>query len=100
MKLIDADKMKEVFEISGFCGNCKRRGIFGCLEDIRVADVCICIHEAPTIDAVPVVRCKDCAYWQDNNGGYPHIMCRWNTDETPDPDDYCSCGERREEDDH
>ena len=49
---------------------------------------------------VRVVRCKDCIYWQDNNGGYPHIMCRWNTDETPDPDDYCSWGERRDEDDH
>ena len=97
MKLIDADKMKEVFEISGFCGNCKRRGIFGCLEDIRVADVCICIHEAPTIDAVPVVRCKDCKYWEKPYG--------WNgwCDEHGIPaeeDDFCSWAERRDEDDH
>ena len=54
------------------------------------------ILNAPTVDAVPVVRCKDCKYWQDNNGWYPHPECRWGHDETPDPDDYCSFGERRE----
>lgn len=45
-----------------------------------------------------VVRCKDCKYWQDNNGGYPHRDCKWNQDETPDPDDFCSAGERRNDD--
>lgn len=44
-----------------------------------------------------VVRCTDCVYWQDNNDGYPHIGCKWREDETPDPDDFCSAGERREE---
>lgn len=100
MRLIDADSLKKELAISGSCNNCAYSCVFGCLEDIRAADVCICINEAPTIDAVPVVRCKDCIYWQDNNNGYPHIMCRWNTDETPDEDDYCSWGERRYEDDH
>ena len=47
-----------------------------------------------TADVVEVVRCKDCKYWQDNNGGYPHEECRWGKDETPDADDYCSYGER------
>jgi len=42
---------------------------------------------------VPVVRCKDCVYWQDNNGGYPHVGCKWREDETPDSDDFCSAGE-------
>ena len=45
--------------------------------------------------AVPVVRCKDCKYWQDNNDGYPHEECRWGHGETPDADDFCSYGERR-----
>lgn len=43
-----------------------------------------------------VVRCCDCIYWQDNNDGYPHIGCKWREDETPDPDDFCSAGERKE----
>ena len=41
-----------------------------------------------------LVRCRDCVYYQDNNEGYPHIGCKWREDETPDPDDYCSGGER------
>ena len=69
------------------------------------------IEDAPTIDrptrsqfkrmAVQlgyekVVHCKDCKYWQDNNDGYPHEECRWGHGETPDADDFCSYGERKE----
>lgn len=43
-----------------------------------------------------LVKCEDCKYWQDNNGGYPNPDCRWNEQETPDADDFCSFGERRE----
>lgn len=43
-----------------------------------------------------VILCKDCRYWQDNNGGYPHPECRWSNDEMPDADDYCSFAERLE----
>lgn len=43
-----------------------------------------------------VILCKDCRYWQSNNGGYPHPECRWGNDETPDADDYCSFAERLE----
>ena len=41
-----------------------------------------------------IIRCCDCKYWQDNNGGYPHEDCRWGHEETPDPDDFCSFAER------
>ena len=47
-------------------------------------------------DVVPVVRCKDCKYWQDNNDGYPHEECRWWHGETQDANDFCSYGERKE----
>ena len=57
------------------------------------------IDDAPTVDAVEVVRCKDCKYWQDNNDGYPHEECRWGNGETPDANDFCSYGERKEGDD-
>lgn len=42
-----------------------------------------------------VILCRDCRFWQDNNGGYPHPECRWGNDETPDADDYCSFAERK-----
>lgn len=40
-----------------------------------------------------IVRCRNCRYWQDNNGGYPHKDCKWCATETPDANDYCSAGE-------
>lgn len=49
----------------------------------------------PAADVVPVVRCRDCKYWQDNNDGYPHEECRWGHGETPNEDDFCSYGERK-----
>ena len=47
-------------------------------------------------DKPEVVMCVDCRYWQDNNDGYPHPDCKWDHDETPDPDDFCSAGERKD----
>lgn len=56
------------------------------------------ISKIPAADVAPVVRCKDCKYWQDNNDGYPHEECRWGHGETPDANDFCSYGERKEND--
>lgn len=49
---------------------------------------CEQIKSMPTIDAVPVVRCKDCKYW-DYGDCYRLELSR--------PDDFCSYGELREE---
>ena len=85
MRLIDADALDwECIEHK-----------YGARDD-AVVDCEITIDIAPTLDAVPVVRCKDCRYYQDNNGGYPNADCKWCKDETPDANDYCSCGERNE----
>ena len=53
------------------------------------------IDEMPTIDAVPVVRCKDCKFWQQatQNSGY----CSMGFAPTAYADDFCSFGERRED---
>ena len=56
------------------------------------------IDSEPAADVAPVVRCKDCKYWQDNNDGYPHEECRWGHGETPDANDFCSYGERKDGD--
>lgn len=42
------------------------------------------INNAPTVDAVPVVRCKDCYFYQDD------CSCGWNGSTGWAPDDYCS----------
>lgn len=74
---------------------------------------CQDIDEAPTVDAVPVVRCKDCVAFEQK-GKYPAGMPEY-PDEMPygycyhwdyeegmlpnevDGDDFCSYGERKEE---
>lgn len=52
------------------------------------------ISETPTLDTAPVVRCRDCKY--NRHGGrkclHPDSIIR-----TPDDDDFCSYGQRREE---
>ena len=55
------------------------------------------LREAPTVDAVEVVRCKDCKYYWLPQGFCTHdrhehqTAAIWQED-----DDFCSYGERRE----
>ena len=92
MRLIDADALKEmicnnVYPITDTF-NSQDYGMFwtGGIEKA--------IDEAPTIDAEPIVRCKDCKYWDyevDNDVGFCTRTedCDWNAD------DFCSRGERK-----
>lgn len=50
-------------------------------------------------DWVPVVRCKDCKWFVDNNGGEWYgckmfQVVRITPEDAPKPDDFCSYGER------
>ena len=47
------------------------------------------IDNAPTVDAVPVVRCKDCRF--SGSCSIEEFGCT-------EPDDYCSRGKRKEPD--
>ena len=54
------------------------------------------IDKAPTIDAVPVVRCKDCKHYEIHK---PKVLenCERKGYIIPmKPDDFCSYGERKE----
>lgn len=50
------------------------------------------IINAPTIDAVEVVRCKDCIHYESDGGAM--MVCNV-TDMVCDNDDFCSYGEKR-----
>lgn len=60
------------------------------------------VYNAPTIDAVPVVRCKECdsyvevAWRFDNEGKKKECHCCVAHSIPVQPNDYCSYGERRE----
>ena len=62
----------------------------------RIAALDMALSALRPVSREQGILCKDCQYWQGNNGGYPHPECRWGNDETPDEDDYCSFAERLE----
>lgn len=56
------------------------------------------IADTPTVDAVPVVRCKDCKWFADNNDGEWFGCWLFQTiqiipEDAPKPEDFCSYGE-------
>ena len=76
MRLIDGDKLqRQEFD-----------GEEACFDYVDAED----IDNAPTVDAVPVVRCKDCKHY-DIGGSC--IICGFQSRK---PDDFCSYGERKE----
>ena len=58
------------------------------------------IVTAPTIDAVEVVRCKECIHWYDREGVCLKIYSDGNVSADAwherKPDDFCSYGERKD----
>ena len=63
------------------------------------------MEEFPTLDAVPVVRCRDCKWWvKEGNDSFGYAMfcdhdCSLGGQGIKKPDDYCSYGERKEQND-
>ena len=60
-----------------------------------LVDVVEFLNDMPTVDAVPVVRCRDCAVPHNKYTGCPML----NGLVTP-PDFYCPFGERKDGDEH
>lgn len=57
-------------------------------------------RNAPTVDAVPVVRCKDCKWYERKYPWNGHIYECSYLEAPMDDNDYCSLGERRKDDKH
>ena len=84
MRLIDVDEL----------------GVGRCSKDVLPAAYCAgwngllgLIEKAPTVDAVPVVRCEDCKDWGPGTRDVP--IC-WETCEPMPPDGFCSYGKRKD----
>lgn len=85
MRLIDADEAKLTVD-DYVMFRCQLGGL---------VDVVEFLNDMPTVDAVPVVRCKDCAVPHNKYIGCPKL----NGLVTP-PDFYCPFGERKDGDDN
>lgn len=85
MRAIDADALKytQAYEP---CGN----GQYKAVNIVYETD----IEAAPTIDAVPVVRCRDCKHW----GMHKRLNVPWCFEMHIDKseDGYCDSGDRSE----
>lgn len=90
MRLIDADKFVLALMDASLSS----------VDEDTILDLVDSVH---TVDAVPVVRCKDCKWFADNNDGDWFGCWLFQTiqiipEDTPKPDDFCSYGERRDYD--
>ena len=66
-----------------------------CGEHHTAEDVIMMIKTAPTVDAVPVVRCRECKHCDPENYHCDHPMGT-AAPLRRKPDDFCSYGERKE----
>ncbi len=94
MRLIDVDALGEMLEAR--MQKCAEAGKLDVARDYNF--VLSVIDSAPTVDAVEVVRCKDCAKRNTAKcsmryGGSFKVQIRWEAD-----NDFCSWGERKTDD--
>ena len=76
-----------LFSKRGCPGNCQHCGLW-------TEEGCRVILEAQPVDAVEVVRCKDCEYWKEFDG---FKNCRnINGLDAAWADSFCSYGERKQ----
>ena len=106
MRLIDADALKADYGMKDDCADCEKElhgKVRSCEYDhiYSKMDFCGWIDDAPTIDAVQAVRCKDCIYFDKYTDctekyQWDGFCADWarNTYENW----YCSRAERRESD--
>ena len=78
-------------------------GVGRCSKDVLPAAYCAgwngligLIEKAPTIDAVHVVRCRECKWWQEDDD-VGHCDNPDGLDNYAKPEDFCSYGEREED---
>lgn len=95
MRLIDADALKDNMRFKGAMSDDNH------LLYVPRVDVSKSIDNAPTVNAVPVVRCKDCKYGCPALNGFNEAGFRCTNKHTPgyescwwfEPDWYCAGGE-------
>lgn len=99
MRLIDAEALLE--ELNNLEPLCANKFVKQGLDDGLHYYMPKILETQPTIDAVPVVRCKDCKHW----GGvvFGNVCRRWSAPlagmrNDTKPDDFCSYGERKDGD--
>ena len=101
----EVDPRKEYVELDGIRLVCEEGQIVGWY---RPGDGLVIDANAPTVDVAPVVRCRDCKYWGDEEGKlqcsdgallarckvHNYLLDGRHTGWCPTENDFCSYGER------
>ena len=81
---------KRLIDANALIEEANAEGAYGYVDAFQIAD-------APTVDAVPVVRCRECKHWHKETlfcdympYGEARERVNWYAD------DFCSYGERKE----
>lgn len=98
--MIDADSLKEgikeLKQSPWYNNDINPSWKQGIKDAVHVVET-LCIDEEPTVDAVPVVRCKDCANCRKSTlAGRSWKHCAFIGNVVYD-DNYCCWAERKEE---
>ena len=94
---------KRLIDANALIKEANAEGAYGYVDAKQIAD-------APTVDAVEVLRCRECKYWGDEDGklqrldGVLFARCKVHnylidgrhTGWCPTENDFCSYGERKE----
>lgn len=92
-RLIDADSLKDAIIDAGQSSKRYKVGEFWELNCREIDEV---INNVPTVDAVRVVRCKECKYYREGDPEHPDCgWCRRLICGTVASDFYCADGERK-----
>ena len=105
-RLIDVDDLIDFINMGHL-----RNPLESCFSERDVVDM---LESRPTVDAVHVVRCRDCKHWGDQDGilqnsdGELFARCKVHnylidgrhTGWCPSENDFCSYGEREEGNDN
>ena len=100
-RLIDADRALEIVRVQGIA----HQNAYHLTNYATLI-----LQEAPTVNAVEVLRCRDCKYWGDEDGklqssdGVLFARCKVHnylidgrhTGWCPTENDFCSYGERKD----
>lgn len=95
MRLVNADETLKAMDTQDKFHIDPNNGklVFGSTNEyvayLRYGDVINCVRNMPTIDAAPVVLCKDCKHLYGTICAVCGLLPR-------KPDDFCSYGERKD----
>ena len=96
---------KRLIDANALIEEANAEGAYGYVDAKQIAD-------APTVDAVEVIRCRECMHWGDQDGKlknsdgdlfarckiHNYLIDGRHTGWCPTENDFCSYGERKDSD--